>query len=212
MKQVYLVRHGESQSNAGGIVIGAEAPLTPRGVEQAKFIAERISKLPVEAIVSSTMLRALQTAQYISDVKNIRVETSDLFCERINPQEQFGLTNTDPEYNRIEDLVNIRYGDEGYRFSNEDTYADLNVRAQKALFYLEERTEEHIAVVTHSVFVRALLATLLFGKNISGHESKKIFRGFKTANTGLTIFQHDTNNQLGHWRVVVWNDHAHLAD
>ena len=51
MTTVYLVRHGESETNAGTIMFGKSAKLTARGHEQAKFIARRCARLPVEVII-----------------------------------------------------------------------------------------------------------------------------------------------------------------
>src|SRR5438067_11064146 len=67
MKTVYLVRHGESETNAGNIMFGKSAKLTARGHEQAKFIAQRCARLPIEVIISSGFLRADETARYIVD-------------------------------------------------------------------------------------------------------------------------------------------------
>src|ERR1043166_6897663 len=85
MKKVYLVRHGESETNAGNIMFGKSAKLTARGHEQAKFIERRCATLPIESNISSGFLRADETARYIVDAVGKPVEQSDLFGERRHP-------------------------------------------------------------------------------------------------------------------------------
>jgi len=75
MKRIYFVRHGESESNAGGIRSGPDTPLTQRGYEQAEQIARRCANLPVEVLISSSMLRAQETAKIISE----KIGKTDIF-------------------------------------------------------------------------------------------------------------------------------------
>lgn len=56
-----LVRHGETDSNRRGHLLGrADPPLTPTGWEQARTLATRLPRPDV--VVSSPLLRARQTA------------------------------------------------------------------------------------------------------------------------------------------------------
>lgn len=63
-----LVRHGETASNAGGRLSTAApgGPLSARGVEQAALMAERLADAGLEAIYSSPLIRARQTATAIA--------------------------------------------------------------------------------------------------------------------------------------------------
>ena len=62
MKHVRLIRHGESAANAGEASLDhATIPLTPRGVEQARLVAQSFAKAPV-LIVASPFSRAQATA------------------------------------------------------------------------------------------------------------------------------------------------------
>lgn len=60
---LWIVRHGESVANAGGVTEGAtsEVPLTKLGYRQARDVADRIQKCP-DRLVTSPFLRARQTA------------------------------------------------------------------------------------------------------------------------------------------------------
>ncbi|HLD62134.1 MAG TPA: histidine phosphatase family protein [Patescibacteria group bacterium] len=64
--KIYFVRHGESVSNALGLRQGPDGGLTAKGIKQAKILAKKFSKIPVDLIVSSPYDRAKLTAQIIS--------------------------------------------------------------------------------------------------------------------------------------------------
>ena len=97
MKSLYLVRHGESETNAGNIMFGKSAKLTARGHEQAKFIAQRCARLPVEVIISSGFPRADETARYIVNAVGKSLEQSDLFAERRHPSFPLGRSKSEPD-------------------------------------------------------------------------------------------------------------------
>ena len=64
MRQWILIRHGESVANAQGILSGwLDVPLTERGVHQATRVGEILGQWPFEAVWSSDLQRAFQTAQ-----------------------------------------------------------------------------------------------------------------------------------------------------
>jgi len=66
--QLYLVRHAESTWNAEGRVQGqADPPLNERGLAQAARLAERFRGEPIDALYSSPLQRARQTAERIAE-------------------------------------------------------------------------------------------------------------------------------------------------
>lgn len=217
MKRIYLVRHGESEANVGNIYLGGETPLTEEGHRQADFIAERASKLPIEVVVASTLLRAKQTAQHIVDKIGKPLETSDLFVERRSPSEYVGRPYGDPKTADIDKILDANFGKPGWRHSDEENFDDMKVRAKKAVEFLEARPENEILVVTHGLFLRMLVGTILFNDEFTGREGFSLFKTFQTKNTGLTIFLYhpEAISEGVHkkvWRILTWNDHAHLAD
>lgn len=60
---IVLIRHGASPSNNARRYLGrVDEPLSPRGVEQARFLASRGVLPPVERVVCSPLRRCAQTA------------------------------------------------------------------------------------------------------------------------------------------------------
>ena len=65
--RLLLIRHAESQGNFERRLQGRrEFPLTERGLAQAQALAERLVSLPLSAVYSSPVGRAIQTAEVIA--------------------------------------------------------------------------------------------------------------------------------------------------
>ena len=62
--RLYLVRHGESESNKAGCYTGHwQVHLTEEGVRQAEGLREYLSKFSFDRVYSSDLYRALETAE-----------------------------------------------------------------------------------------------------------------------------------------------------
>jgi len=82
MKNIILVRHGESEYNAKRIVQGhIDTDLTPAGIVQVRLTGEYLKKFNIQKIVSSDLRRAHRTAVIIGDVLDIPVETDSRIRE-----------------------------------------------------------------------------------------------------------------------------------
>src|SRR3989344_3787594 len=104
MKTVYFVRHGESDANKTKIYMGGAAKLTEDGIKQASLIAERALHLKADIIISSPFPRAYDTAKIIHEKTGKPLIVSDFFIERERPPETFGMSESDPEFIRL-DLI-----------------------------------------------------------------------------------------------------------
>ncbi len=211
MKKIYFVRHAESEGNIASVIQSGEVPLTANGKKQAEFIADRFTELPIEIIVSSTMLRAQKTANIISAKINAEVISLELLIERRHPSLQVGKQKTDPQVVESEKLIFENFGQEDYKFSDEENFADLKDRASKILDFLAQRPEKDILVVSHGFIMRIILAFVVIGKDLSAQQCKQFISAFHMENTGVTIFDYD-KTKASPWRVWVWNDHAHLKE
>ncbi len=217
MKRIYLVRHGESEANVARSHADHTTPLTEAGKAQAAFMAERISHLPIQKVIASTMLRAQQTAEILAAQSNLSVHTSDLFVETQGPSAFATAPYNDPEAVEAFTLLGENYGNPEFRFADAEVFEDHTKRAQAALEFLAQQEEEHVLVVTHGMFLRVLAAHIVFGPTPSSYECQKFMRRLQVQNTGLTVFDYGVSDYIGRpiefpWRLWIWNDHAHLAD
>ncbi len=68
MKELYVFRHGETNWNAEGRFQGhMDIPLNERGREQARSLIERLRPYQIQAILSSDLSRALETARIAAE-------------------------------------------------------------------------------------------------------------------------------------------------
>lgn len=70
--KIYVARHGQTQWNAENRVCGrTDLPLTEKGVEQARELAQKAQTLELDMIISSPMLRARTMSGIVSDICGI---------------------------------------------------------------------------------------------------------------------------------------------
>jgi probable phosphoglycerate mutase len=165
--KVYFVRHGESEGNVGSIRQGPHSPLTKHGRKQANFIADRVARLEVDTLVSSTMKRAVETAEIIGQRIEKPFETSELFIERRRPKEQIGNAKNSPLALEAETAIIQNFTVPGFRYSDEENFDDLKKRAEAALEFLVQKSTNRVVVVTHGFFLRVLAAYAVFVSGFS---------------------------------------------
>lgn len=78
MTKIFLVRHGQDEDNANGILNGRrDASLTNLGREQAKIVADKLKDNEIQIIYSSPLKRAHETARIIAREIGLDGVTSD---------------------------------------------------------------------------------------------------------------------------------------
>lgn len=76
MTLLLLARHGQTDWNRDGIWQGqADPPLNAVGRAQARRLAERLRPVPLDAIYSSDLRRAVETAEIVAAAKGLPVVT-----------------------------------------------------------------------------------------------------------------------------------------
>ena len=93
--RLLLVRHAESQGNREMRLQGRrEFPLTRRGLDQARALADRLAKCPPTAIYASPITRAARTAEAVAERCGLSV-AADPRLEEYDFGEASGLTWTE---------------------------------------------------------------------------------------------------------------------
>lgn len=212
IKTVYFVRHGQSEHNVAPIFQAPDSKLSNIGIEQASYIAERVSKLSFDVLISSPFERAKQTAEEISKKTGKIPEYCDLFIERVKPSNIYNKPYSDEKANNLWREWDKSLYTPGLKIEDGENYEDLVNRADKALDFFNSRKEQSFVVVTHGFFLRMIIFRVLIGNFGNGN----IFQHFQKAsameNTGLTVLRYQAGfEEQPRWRLWIHNDHAHLG-
>jgi broad specificity phosphatase PhoE/ubiquinone/menaquinone biosynthesis C-methylase UbiE len=186
------VRHGQSLSNRDGAEASADAGLTALGWLQSHAVAAWLARaLQADAIISSTMVRARQTAEIIGQRLHLPVEL------------QPGLEEADQpywnEFPQAQAAAPLALWDAAWHPTAESapTYTAFRARLRQAMdAILRGHTDQTVVIVSHGGAIATIMRSL-FG----GHQAP-IF----TENTGITHLAW----QEGRWRLIAHNTQAHL--
>lgn len=210
-KIVYFVRHGQSVDNPLPIFQDVHSPLSDLGRKQAELIADRISKLSFDVLISSSVVRAQQTAEIIAKNTNKQAEYSDLFVERIKPTSVLGRSREDQEAGQTYQAWKNSLYAPGLRVEDGENFDDLILRVDKALAFLEQRAEQKIVVVTHGYFFKSILARVVLGDTLTVATYKNFQLKMSLENTGLSVLRYNNRSGVAAWHLWIYNDHAHLG-
>lgn len=206
--KLYFVRHGETNSNIQKVVVNFNDKLTTIGCEQSKKLAERISELSIDIILSSPHKRTQETAEIIAKVINKKIEFTPLLGEKKWPSKLEGKSLKDPEVENFFELSgNKNNTDPTWHYSDEENFVDIKKRAGLFLEYISGLEYENILVVSHEYFIKIIIVTMMHGDQLSYEIFKNFFSFTSLSNTSLTLCE--KNQDL--WRLITLNDQQHLS-
>ena len=82
MGRIYMTRHGETVWNSEGRIQGhTDIDLSPHGRSQAKALSKRLSDVDFDAVYSSDLARARETAEIIVENKSVDFHTTERLRE-----------------------------------------------------------------------------------------------------------------------------------
>lgn len=73
MLEIILIRHGQTDWNRDRRIMGHRpVPLNPHGRTEARRVARHLNKVPLDAVYTSPMLRAVETAEYLIEQRGLK--------------------------------------------------------------------------------------------------------------------------------------------
>ena len=162
MAKLYLIRHGETDYNNALRFQGqTDIPLNQKGIEQAEKAADFFRDIPLQAIYTSTLIRAKTTAEIIAGVKGMEVQETDALREM-----SFGIWE-----NMNSKDIQKKYAKEWKDFfasparttiPQGESMSDVQKRAYPTVQEILDRYPEgDVAFVAHGGIIRVLMCTML---------------------------------------------------
>lgn len=201
-RHILLLRHGQTDANAGGVLQGHRpTSLNALGRQQAERLAERLVTItpPIEVLVSSDLPRALQTAQPIAAALDLEIVVDAAWRER-----GFG----ELEGQTLGDLEIWRTASGTIDPPGGESSAVFRQRVHDALSSIVERYADRtcVAVVTHGGVVRSVLHMLGSGQlQMAALQEPPVVDPIANAS-----ILHVTIDANGRWSTLRVNDDAHL--
>ncbi len=216
--EIYLIRHGQSNTNAGIAVREtptiqdmADPYLTEIGISQAKALGEHLSDINFDAVYSSGLFRAQRTATEVINAQKSRqkLRILPLLTENGMGRDYEGATweelfAINPDVALAPDLPEDT---ELLFYSEHDDDADHYIRAEKTIEYLRAHHTggEKICVVSHAAFITHIVFYLMGLKQTPAFD-------INFSNTGVTkiIFYKPGTNKYGDIIFDYINSTTHL--
>ena len=180
MKKIYLIRHAQSESNAGQAVRPNHAiNLTDVGKTQAQALADWLTdhiSEPVTEIFVSQYLRTQQTAQpYLQSTKRTATVIDELHFLDFD-------TIKDLSFDDIRVIADDFWQQHSAHRASEltDSFEHFVARVQKVRAYFDALPDGTYLVFTHGMWIGMLIWQMLLGDSPRLYNMKK-FREFELA-------------------------------
>ena len=203
MTRVILIRHGEAVGNIRRVFQGhTDSEISPNGRVQLDLLRLRCRNMQIDAIYSSPLKRAYQTAQAVNSFRNLPVQMHEDLIE-INGGDWEGRSFRElPElYPQDALLWNTRPQD--FAPKNGEPMRHVYARMQRAVLEIvKENLEKTICITSHGCAIRNFLCWAM-GKPI-----EEINDVDWCDNTAVSLIEFDTALNP---TVVLANDASHLT-
>lgn len=233
MLTLLLTRHGAAAQ--GDVMLGGQldVPLMPQGREEAAALARRLNGVRIDRIVSSPMLRALETAQIVATGRPVEVDARlrELDYGRWEGLTYAEIDSHDPELrarwehdpaathspggesgddvaaralNFLVDLIEAEEAGAAGTRNGRHSPDPGGSRANVSEAQAEAEGERRVLVVAHGTYNRILLCVAL------GIPVRDYRRRFIQDRTNLTVLRYERGDNPDGAQLVLANDVAHL--
>lgn len=195
---LYLVRHGESSYNAEGRIQGqSNTVLSPLGLRQSQALAANFRGQSIDAVYSSPLERAMQTARPLADALGLSVRTDDRLME-INAGVFQGLVWSEIDQRYPEAAAGWRTHDPDFRIPGGESRRDLMRRGEAAFQSIRETEFKQVVIVAHGGLLTAALKACL--GIAAEHNPFMLYNASISMIEWTSQFKLVTLNQLDHLR------------
>lgn len=140
--KIYLVRHGQCESNVIGRYNFIDEDINETGIKQAENLREKINEIDYDIVISSPLIRAKHTAEIIN-VKNKPMIFDDRLQERKHGSmegKSVSETDREEEWNYFSNI----------RFGTAEKAIEVCERVKEFLDELKTKDYKNVLIVAHS--------------------------------------------------------------
>ncbi len=183
--QIIFIRHAETDYGDIADRDPSDGELTAKGEQQCIELGEKLKDLPIDAYITSSLLRSFKTAVGVCNAKPDK-PLLEIFPELVECGCTPGYYGCSEEYLRRyyqnAKMGEKLYGTKNYEFGCE-AFEDNIIRAEKVISYIKNRFSfgERVAVFSHHGFLEYLIPTAL---GVKPH----VFR-FSLDNTSINVVE-----------------------
>jgi len=162
MPIILLIRHGENDYVKTGKFAGRipGVHLNEKGQQEAREIADGLKDVPLSAIYSSPLERALETAEPLAKTKKIKIAIAD------------GLIETDigdwmgmevKKARKLPEWKNVQNSPSRFRFPKGESFQEEQTRLVNAMekIIMEHKKDELVAIFSHADPIKLIIAYYL---------------------------------------------------
>lgn len=195
---LYLIRHGESIYNREGRIQGqADIELSEFGARQAEAIVRGMHSVELDAVFSSPLKRAYQTAEPLARSKQLHIQVHQGLME-INAGVFSGLKWPEVALRYPEHAEPWEKQDMQFVIPGGESRKMLQDRGVQAITEIANSSYQRVAIVAHGGLLCAVLKGIL--------QLPPELNPFSLLNASISRLAWD-----GHWQIMTLNQTEHLV-
>jgi broad specificity phosphatase PhoE len=167
-KELYIIRHGETDLNAQGIVQGRgiNSDLNATGRAQGEAFYKRYKHIPFDKLYTSTLKRTHQTVQHFIEDGLAWEQLSGL--DELAWGEWEGKSSNDQSRMAFREMVEQwQSGNYDAKFSGGESPAEVEIRLTEAIDIITSKSGEDLVLICMHGRAMRLLFCILTGKPLS---------------------------------------------
>lgn len=195
---LYLIRHGRQSSRLCNVNVN----LSEAGFRQARLAGERLALKRIDAVYSSDLIRAVETAQEANKLWNvphfIRPELREISFGDMEGMTDEDIAVTFQEFKKEQARM-----EQDLPYPGGECAADVIKRAMPVFEEIASAGFQNVAVVTHGGVIRTMVAAFL-------HMEPKDYRLLGNSLENCSITEVRWLEAAKRFTVERFNDYAHL--
>lgn len=195
---LYLIRHGRQSSRLCNVNVN----LSEAGFRQARLVGERLALKRIDAVYSSDLIRAVETAQEANKLWNvphfIRPELREISFGDMEGMTDEDIAVTFQEFKKEQARM-----EQDLPYPGGECAADVIKRAMPVFEEIASAGFQNVAVVTHGGVIRTMVAAFL-------HMEPKDYRLLGNSLENCSITEVRWLEAAKRFTVERFNDYAHL--